>query len=237
MTTVAIMQPNYLPWAGYFALMDMVDTFVILDSVQYSRRCWQQRNRIKTPQGDLFLTVPVYSKGLRDQLIKDTMINYSSDPLTKHERTLKSVYSKAPFFNDYAEDLFEIYHQAPDKLMDLDLTITEWMRSKLGIATPIINSSTMNLTGSSADLIASICVEAGADTYISPPGSRAYLDKSSALQDNNIALHYLNYECQPYPQLYGDFIPSLSALDIMFNNGPESLNIIRAGVNNNIKID
>ena len=231
MTTVAIMQPTYLPWVGYFALMDIVDTFVVLDSVQFARRSWQQRNRIKTANGEHFLTVPVYKKGLRDQKISEVTINYDDKPLMKHKRTLDGAYSKAPHFKKYADELFEIYDKAPEHLLDLNLDIIEWMRTQLGITTPIIRSSSMELSEKRADLIAAICVEARADVYVSPPGSRDYLDESTALNDNNVELWYLDYTCQTYPQLHGEFTPFLSTLDLMFNIGTDSLNTIRAGIN------
>ena len=105
---VAIMQPTYLPWCGYFALMDRVDEFVLLDTVPFNKRSWQQRNRIKTGRGEIWLTVPVLSKGLRGQIISEVKIDTSRDALSAHRTSIEHAYGKAPFFSDYADTLFKI---------------------------------------------------------------------------------------------------------------------------------
>ena len=224
------MQPTYLPWVGYFALMDAVDSFVFLDNVQFARRSWQQRNRIKTTQGEQVLTVPVQKRGLRDQLIQDVQINYDDKPLAKHERSIQCAYSKAPYFNVYKDELFAIYRRAPKSLFELNFELIIWMCKKLGIEVNIIISSSLGVSAKRADLIAALCIEVGATTYVSPPGSRGYLEESKALEDNEINLLYFEYQCKEYEQLHGSFLPYLSVIDLMFNKGPDSLDIIRSGI-------
>jgi WbqC-like protein family len=230
MTTVAIMQPTYMPWAGYLALMDRVDVFVFLDSVQFERRSWQQRNRIKTASGELMLTVPVHKKGRREQTIAEVTINHEGDPLGKHARSIASAYAKAPYMASLGQELIAILARKPERLVDLNLAIIEWARRILAIDTPCPHSSAMAATGRKADLLAAICRELGASRYISPPGSRVYLDQSTALAQINVEVDYFNYECPRYGQLHGDFLPFFSVVDLILNHGPDSGDIMRAGI-------
>jgi hypothetical protein len=229
MTSVAIMQPTYMPWVGYFALMDSVDNFVLLDSVQFERRSWQQRNRIKTAAGELMLTVPVYKKGLRDQIIADVEINCDGNPLEKHARTIAAAYASAPFMASLGGDLLGILRSGPAKLIELNLAVISWACDALGVSTPRLRSSELAARGRKADLLAEICAEVGATTYISPPGSRGYLEGSVAMAQRNVAVEYFIYDCVPYRQLHGHFVPYLSVVDLILNHGPESARIMRAG--------
>ena len=111
MTSVAIMQPTYLPWHGYFALMSVVDIFVLLDDVQFNKRSWQQRNRIKTQNGTSYLTVPVFTKDKRDQLISEVLINRDIDFVNKHLKSIQHNYSKAKYFDFYFRKISEIYRK------------------------------------------------------------------------------------------------------------------------------
>ena len=230
MKTVAIMQPTYFPWCGYFALMDMVDEFVLLDSVQFSRRSWQQRNQIKSPNGVIVLTVPVNSRGKRDQLIEEAEIDTSQGFPNSHIRAIEINYRKAPFFSWYAEDLFALMRSNNGMLCDLTTGIIAWLKDSLGISTPLIRSSKLGGVGNKADLLADLCASRGARRYISPPGSRGYLDESSAFKSSGIEVDYLDYEHPVYPQLYGEFEPYMSVIDLLFNKGPDSLIVLRDGV-------
>jgi hypothetical protein len=235
MKKIAIMQPTYLPWVGYMALMDSVDAFVFLDSVQVERRSWQQRNRIKTNTGELMLTVPMHKKGKRDQLIADVEINHEGHPLEKHARAISQAYAKAPYTATLGSDLLAILAGAPAKLADLNLALIEWMRGALTVTTPCWRSSELSATGQKADLLAAICAELGATHYVSPPGSRGYLDESDAMSKINVSVEYFSYTCVPYQQLHGDFLPYLSVIDLILNNGPQSSAIMRAGISVNLE--
>ncbi len=223
---VAIMQPTYLPWLGYFGLMKSVDLFILLDSVQFARRSWQQRNQIKTADGPLWLTVPVLSKGMRDQLISEVEIDCTREFPQSHQRALELNYRKSPHFDDYAPQLLSVLGADNRYLVDLTVGTISWLRSALEIATPIRRSSELNVSGVKAELLASICESVGATEYISPPGSRDYLAESGAFADRGISLRYFNFEHPVYPQRFGGFLPYMSCVDLLFNCGIESLSII-----------
>lgn len=226
---VAIMQPTYLPWIGYFGLMKSVDLFILLDSVQYARRSWQQRNQIKTPNGPLWLTVPVLSKGKRHQLITEVEIDHSHDFLRNHEKSIELNYKKAPSFDSYASLLLPLISTDKRYLTDLTIPMIVSLRDALGIVTTIRRSSEFETVGSKAELLVSLCKQVGATEYVSPPGSKGYLDESDVFAKSGIPLRYFNFTHPVYPQTYGDFLPYMSAVDMIFNCGQESLPVIEKG--------
>jgi len=227
MITAAIMQPTYLPWIGYFGLMDRVDKFVFLDSVQFAKRSWQQRNQIKTLTGASWLTVPVHTKGVREQSICDVKIVHDGAFPAKHIRSIETAYGKTPYFDRYADSLFSIFNQDTSSLAELSIGITMWIRNELGITTDIQRSSEMNVSSTKADLLANICAYIRAEHYVSPPGSKEYMDVSDAFTAAGIGVSYFDFEHPVYSQVNGDFLPYMSVLDLMFNVGPESLTLIR----------
>jgi hypothetical protein len=229
MTSVAIMQPTYLPWIGYFGLMDRVDTFVYLDSVQFARRTWQQRNRIKGSTGELMLTIPVLKKGLRDQKIANVEMILGDDFPRRHIDLISMNYRQARFFDTYAPPLFDLLREGHGKLADLTIGLCEWLAQVFGIASRRIRATTLENVGSKADLLVHLCRQLDADCYISPVGSRGYLDESDAFVRAGIDLAYHAYEHPTYPQLHGAFLPYMAAIDLLFNVGPESSAVIRAG--------
>jgi len=229
MTRVAIMQPTYLPWCGYFGLMQYVDIFIFLDSVQFAKRSWQQRNQIKTPQGAQWLTVPVASKGKRGQLISETQLDCSTNFVITHRKTIESNYAKAPWFKDF-EPLLWSRLEGQQLLGDLNIGIIEQCRNLLGINTSVLRSSLMQGGGAKADLLASLCKEVGATEYISVPGSKNYLDESSAFEDIGVPVRYFNYRHPEYPQLFGNFLSHMSVIDMLFNCGEQSSDLIRSGI-------
>ena len=147
MTKVAIMQPTYLPWSGYFGLMQTVDVFILLDSVQFDKRSWQQRNQIKTPQGPQWLTVPVITKGLREQLIVDVEIDKNSDFVTKHCRSITQNYSNTHFFKEYSSELFLLLNQKKNHLVDLNTSIINHFKKLLGLKVSLLRSSELETRG------------------------------------------------------------------------------------------
>ena len=219
---VAIMQPTYLPWIGYFALMKSVDIFIILDSVQFSKRSWQQRNQIKTESGPKWLTVPVISKGKRDQLISDVQIDYSAKFPESHINLIKQNYMKSKFFNNYSEDLFNIFRKKHKNLSSISIDLILLIRDLLNIETTIKYSSDFLTEGSKDELLAELCMHVGATEYISPPGSKVYLDDSNSFIKRNIPVKYFDYKHPNYPQSHGDFIQYMSVIDLLFSCGPES---------------
>jgi len=223
------MQPTYLPWLGYFDLIDQVDCFVFLDSIQFSKRSWQQRNRIKGHSGAQWLSVPVLSKGKRDQLIQEVEIDLTASFHQKHLETIRHLYSNAPFTERYYDDLSIQFQKDHALLADLNIDLISWLCHVLGIETKFLRSSSLNVKGSKTELLVDICKAVKADRYISPPGSKEYIEENNIFADNGISLGYQNF-CHPeYAQLHGEFVPYLSAMDLLLNEGPFSLEIIRAG--------
>lgn len=237
MKSVAIMQPTFLPWVGYFALMNLVDEFVFLDHVQFDKRSWQQRNRIKTANGPVWLTVPVATKGKSEQSIKEAGIK-TDDPdfPAKIIKTIEQNYSKTPFYGDYAPALFDVLSDGREKLLDLNIALIEYFRNHLSVDTPLKSSSDMDVTGQKSSLLVDICKQIDATSYISPPGSREYLESSDDFEKAGIPVTYFEYNHPEWAQPYGDFEPYMSALDLLFNMGDKSSAIMQLGVVNETSV-
>lgn len=223
------MQPTYLPWLGYFGLMRSVDLFVFLDSVQFTRRSWQQRNQIKTPTGAAWLTVPVHSKGKRDQRIDEVEIDRSRDFPNSHVRALELNYTKAPHYAEHAPAIAALLRTDDVLLANLNIRLIESIASVLGISTPVRRSSELATSGAKADMLASICDQVGATEYVSPPGSKEYLDASDAFESRGIAVRYFQYTHAEYPQSFGTFLPYMSVVDALFNCGRPARAMIDGG--------
>jgi len=227
----AISQPTYLPWLGYFDLIDQVDRFVLLDSVQFEKQSWQQRNRIKTPAGLQWLTLPVMFRGRLGQQILGVEIR---DPefVRKHLRAVELNYRRAPFFEMYFPKLSQILQSCSSSalLVDLNIGIIRWLCSVLGIRTQILRSSQLNEKGRRSQLLVNICQALSADLYLSPLGSSTYLlDDLSLFCHAGINVAFQHYEHPQYRQLFPPFLSHASLLDLIFNEGENSLAILRAG--------
>lgn len=223
---VAIMQPTYLPWSGYFGLMQEVDLFIFLDNVQFSRRSWQQRNQIKSPSGPIWLTVPVQKKGKRDQLISEIEIDSSTVFNTSHQKSIQACYSKTEYFKKYSPDLFDLYKNPGTLLADLNINIISYIKDSLGINTRIMRASELPVSGIKDELLASICSQVGATEYLSPPGSYEYLKDSAAFKRSKIPVIYLKYAHPVYYQMHSEFFPYMSCIDMLFNCSEESAPMI-----------
>ncbi len=227
---IAISQPTYLPWLGYFDLMDQVDLFVLLDSVQFEKQSWQQRNRIKTPLGLQWLTVPVCFRGRLEQRIDEVEVR---DPgfAAKHLRAIELNYGRSRYFDQYFPSVQNIFRECKESLLvNLNIQFLDWMRKVLGITTPVRCSSSMQVEGKRSELLINLCRLCGADAYVSPPGSAVYLlDDLGRFAEAEIEVHFQNYSHPEYRQLFPPFAPFSSALDLIFNEGPESPKIIRQG--------
>jgi len=227
---VAIAQPTYLPWLGYFDLIDQVGAFVILDSVQFEKQSWQHRNRIKTPIGLQWLTVPVVFRGRFGQPIHEVEIR-DGEFWRNHLRAIELNYRRAPFFENYFHDLsVRLRCSAGSRLADLNVQLIEWLMSVLEIRTPLFFSSGLNQPGKRTELLANICSYLGATEYISPIGSAEYLlQEIDTLECRSIEVLFQNYDHPGYRQLFPPFIPYASILDLIFNEGERSREIVRSG--------
>ncbi len=220
--TVAILQSSYVPWKGYFDLMDLVDEFILLDNVQYTRRDWRNRNRLKSPTGVRWLTIPVQVKGRYLQRIDETLV---SDPnwAAKHWAIIASWYRRAPFFERYSPLLEAIYLSIKDGyLTAINRRFLEALRDLLAITTPITLSTDYPDDENKSERLLSICRAAGAGRYVSGPAARAYLDERH-FHDEGIEVEWMNYEGYPeYEQLYPPFDHRVSVLDLLFNVGEDA---------------
>lgn len=230
---VAIMQPTYLPWVGYFAMIDRVDQFIYLDSVQFARRSWQQRNRIKSTNGELMLTIPVINKGRREQLISETNVLWESGFSAKHVRAIEAAYRKAAFFEQYFGDLKARMLKEPSSLADFTIGLIEFLCQAFKIVTPRIRSSSLEAEGQKASLLATLCEKVEATSYLSAPGSQDYIEESDAFRRASVSVRYHHYNHPEYAQGKGPFLPYMAAIDLLFHcGGDEGLKIMRQGVMN-----
>jgi hypothetical protein len=220
----AILQPSYIPWRGYFHQIQKADVFVFYDCVQYDDRGWRHRNKIKTPLGAQWITVPVNSKGCQTLAtpIKDIPIVWASDWAEKHLKTISLNYAKAPFFSNYRKLLEDIYSRRDKNLSDLTCETTEMIARALVIQhTRFLRSSQLPAAGTKSDRLLSILEHLGATHYISGPSAQSYmeLDKFDAA---GITVEYMRYDYPEYPQLHGPFEPQVSVLDLLLNKGPDA---------------
>lgn len=232
--TLAIMQPTFLPWVGYFALMDRVDRFILLDDVQFDKRSWQQRNKIKTANGPVWLTVPVLTKGRREQTILDAEIQSDARFSETALKTLEHSYSKAPYFAPVMDCVAPAFEQVGEGLCALNIVLIEALCDLIGLQADIVRSSATPVTSAKAQRLADLCVIHGARHYLSPPGSQEYLDGDNALTEAGIALSYFSYVHPEWPQMHGRFEPYMSTIDLVMNSLPNALEIIRSGVREDV---
>lgn len=229
--TCVIAQPTFLPWLGWFDLVDQADVLVILDDVAFSKQSWQQRNRIRTRNGLEFLTVPVKTAGRLGQRIADCeLVNQSF--VVKIIKTLQANYAKAPYFASNFDQFITTAEKSAmtGRLVDFNYSLISWMAEQLGLATPMILASTLGAAGHRGEHVAEICKSVGADHYLSPFGAADYLreDKRAFdLRSISVSLH--SFEHPEYLQCFSPFIPFASTLDLIFNAGPASIDIIRLG--------
>jgi hypothetical protein len=226
MTRIAIVQSNYIPWRGYFALIAAVDAFVLYDDVQYTRRDWRNRNRIKTPTGAQWLSVPVQVKGRYTQRIRDTLID-GNGWAGHHWKALQLNYRRAAGFEHTTAWLEPLYRRPQTHLSALNRMFIEAVCRHLGVATRIGDSCDYRLQGERSERLASICEQAGADIYVSGPAARGYLDEA-VFRRRGIAVQWFGYEgLAEYPQLWGAFEPRLSVLDLLFTCGADARHYLR----------
>lgn len=222
MKKIAISQSNYIPWRGYFDLIGIVDEFVIFDEMQYTRRDWRNRNKVKTPNGPLWLTVPVEVKGKYLQTIRETKI-HGTTWKKNHWKTLKNCYSKTPFFYELEEDLKKIYLEEDFKyLSKLNRRLIDLICNYLEIKTVIRDSFEFTLAEDKTERLIEICKQVGAEEYISGPSAKEYIDQKE-FKKNKIKLSYIDYSgYQDYKQSGEGFEKNLSILDLIFNCGKSS---------------
>lgn len=228
------MQPTFNSWLGYYDMMDKVDLFVLYDDVQLVKRSWQVRNRIKTPQGELFLTIPILKSSSRDEtLICDAALNDNEKWRSKHLKTMENAYGKAQHFGTIWPWLSSQYEQA-STLGDFNTVLIRSIADKIGIKSNIVSASEIaGIEGAKDERLTNLCKYFGVTYYLSPQGSAVYIEADQPggkLVENGITLSYHAYNHPTYDQLHGDFIPYMGIFDLLFNRGFEdALEIIRSG--------
>ena len=221
---VSIHQPQYLPWLGYFDKIDQADIFVLLDDVQYKKNEWQNRNKIRTSQGWQWITVPVqYTFGEKINQIKT---NNNTDWRENHYKSLVTNYNKASHFKNYEPFFKETYAADREYLVDINVHFIEYFTRTLGIKTKLIKSSQVKVEGQKTERLINICKNFRADAYISGAGAREYLDLDR-FKKENIEVIFQNFKHPAYKQVYNNFEPFMSVVDLLFNCGDKSLEIIR----------
>jgi len=227
---IAISQPSYLPWCGFFDLIDQVDRFVLLDDAQFVKQSWHQRNRIKSPTGLQWLTVPVIFRGLLGQPLCDVIIRDLSF-WEKHLRAVEVNYGRALYFDLCFPALKAIVEKVSlnPRLTDLNIALIRWMAKELNITTPLVLSSTLRVEGIRSPRLVSICKLLGASEYVSPRSATYLLEDESLFLDAGLNLCFQNYTHPVYEQRFPPFVPYASALDLLLNHGPESGEIMRSG--------
>lgn len=224
----AIMQPNYLPWIGYFNLIYNCDKFVFLDHVHYTKEEWISRNRIKTPNGWTYLTVPIKRKNLLHQPICKAEIDNIKNWRETHWRTIKFNYTKAPYFKKFESTFQEIYQKKWSHISNLNVKLINKILDIFQLKKEIFFSSALNIPGQKTDLVINICKYLKADEYFSPNGAKEYIEEDK-FRENNIRLIYQTFsDNHPiYPQLWGNFISHLSIIDLIFNCGKDGFKYIK----------
>lgn len=221
-------QPVYLPWLGLFHKIALADKFVFFDQVQYVPKDWISRNQIKTQNGPVMLTVPVLRKGYLNKKIAEIEVNNDVPWARKHWKTILLSYGKSQYFKQYADFFEDIYSGKWDLLADLNLSMLKWCLQTLGINVPVERAGEYNFEGSKSALVLDMCLKLGAELYIFGALGRDYVDVDAFLKAG-VQPIFQSYRHPVYKQLHGDFLPYMSIIDLLFNEGPNSLDILMSG--------
>lgn len=224
MSKVIITQSNYIPWKGYFNTMREATHLVLYDDMQYTKRDWRNRNKLITPNGPKWLSIPIEVKGKYFQKINEAKVN---DPEwgVKHWNFIESNYKKSPYFKEYKNYFKELYLNLPSEfLSEINLAFIKRIITLLNINIEILSSKEFKLKGDKTEKLVNICKELNAKKYYTGPAAKNYMDKI-LFENNNIEIEYYNYSGYPeYKQQWNGFDHSVSILDMFFNLGPKTIN-------------
>ncbi len=223
---VSTYQPFFAPFPGFFLKAHLSDMMVILDDVQFPQRTtWITRNRLKNDRGALWITIPVWRRGLGLQKINEVTICPEGNWRKKHLASLKTSYAYAPYFRDHLDFVSEIFSERFQKLIDLNMSIIQYLKKHLMIDTALILLSSLGIQGRGNELLIEICRKIGSSDYLAQRSAEKHLDQE-LFSDAGINLHFFTPPSPVYPQLWGEFIHNLSAFDLLFNCGPKSHEIL-----------
>jgi hypothetical protein len=226
-----ILQPTYLPWLGYFEMISHADIFIIYDHVQFVKKSWHHRNRIKGPNGEILLSIPTKKAPLNTSLCETLLTDDYQKVLINHWISISHSYKKSRFFHKYSSELEGLYSSKYRSLTDLTIKFIEYFCDQLSIETDIHLSSNFTLDSSIVnpnEKVINLCKKANLTALYDANGAQEILDVDY-FKKNNIKLLFQNYSHPVYSQVFGNFIPNLSIIDLLLNEGPNSLKIIRKG--------
>lgn len=216
---VAVHQPNYLPWLGYFYKIANCDVFVLLDDVQFTKNSYQNRTRIKGPNGSLWLTQPVLHSGRAEQATSEVEFDGRVGWRTKHLKTLSANYGRSPHASAILDACQDWLGGAGSRLSETNIAIITAVARMLGLRAEFVVSSTLKVDLLKGDRVAEICRRLGGTAYLSGAGARSYQTEEQ-FTERGIELVYSDFKVREYPQLWAEFCPGLSVIDALFNIGP-----------------
>jgi len=222
---LAILQPSYIPWVGYFEQIMHVDKFVFYDDVQYTKNDWRNRNRIKVKDGLQWLTVPIKHTSSH-MLLSQVMIDNSQNWRVKHLKSLIQYYSRSKYFDEVYALLENNLLKELNSLNQLNINIIQDITHYLEIGTEFFRSSELQIKGERNERLINMCKYFGAKSYYTGAAAKEYIDESRFISER-IELSYQKYEPKVYQQLHGEFTPFLSIIDLIFNHGKNSIEIIK----------
>lgn len=225
--TLVVLQPGYLPWLGFFDQLRRSDTFVLYDDVQYDKGGWRNRNRIKSPGGATWLTVPVRTKGRLRQRLIDVEIDNGRQWARGHISTIRHLYAGAPYLERYLPELVEVLSRPWTRLVDLDLELLSLLSAWFDLCPPTQRSSRLGIGGRSTGRLVDIALQTGATRYLTGDAAKAYLDVP-LLADHGIEVEWHGFRHPTYAQQHGPFVPGLSALDLVLNCGDDAKSVLAA---------
>lgn len=221
---VTIHQPQFLPWLGYLDKIDQADLFIMLDTVQFKKNEWQNRNRIRVAKGWQWLTVPVLQHF--GQRIDGVLINPTTAWKTQHLRALDIHYARAPYRERYLPELRELYARPWSRLNDLNKAIVRWLLAAYGITTEIHSAAEFAARDEPTDRLIDLCRAVGASRYLAGPGAEQYMDKPR-FESSGVRLEMQVFHHPIYRQVYEPFEPNLSAIDLLLMQGPNAITTLR----------
>lgn len=222
-------QPEYLPYIGFFYKVMRCDKFIFVDHIQYAKKTFQNRNRIRTAHGSkgwTLLTVPCITHGRFYQRICDVEIDNNLNWQENHWKCITLAYKKTPYFENYKGSFEEIYTQKWTRLAKLNETIINYISKELNINVEVFKSSNYNFVGKSTDLLIEMCKAIGVDTYLSGQGGRAYIEENK-FKEANLKHEFCEFKHPIYQQRFKPFVPYMSIIDMLFNCGDKTAEIIK----------
>ncbi|MBU3934949.1 WbqC family protein [Patescibacteria group bacterium] len=218
-------QPAYLPWLGLIHKIAVSDAYVYLDNVQFEKNSFTNRNKIKTANGPIWLTVPVFLKDHTKKTIKDIKIDNAKNWQESHWKSICLNYKKSPYFNKYSDFFENMYKQKWDSLSEVNDYMLRWFLKELGIKVEYYKASELNFQLHKSDLVLEMCKKLEADLYVFGALGKDYA-KEEDFNKEGIKIYFQDYKHPIYPQLYNEFIPSMGIIDLLFNCGDKSLEIL-----------